>query len=126
MSDEKDDNAPDQIPLLHDIVYDESLPLRAPPKARQPRIRRDHSEHGPEYDPDTIDLFKTHDPTSSFRSETGQLVEDLVQEYSREIIVRLRDELTQQLNALLTDLDEKNLLHDSQQPKNKGEEPGES
>ena len=103
-----DDKKPDQIPLLQDIVYDTSLPLKPPPRPRRPgtkeqaRKSKAISEHGPEYDPDTLDLFKQR--SADFQADASALVEEMVAEYSREIITRLRDELTSQLNQILDDL----------------------
>ena len=101
---EDDDKTPDQIPLLHDIVYDTSLPLKAPPRPKR-QARPLTSEHGPEYDPDTLDLFKPNPTREEIRAEADQIIEELVEEYSREIIDRFREELTPQLHGLLDDLD---------------------
>lgn len=46
-----------QIPLLKDVVFDVSLPLKTPVSPKRTRITRTISEHGPDYDPDTLDLF---------------------------------------------------------------------
>ncbi|MDA0789877.1 MAG: hypothetical protein O2780_10520 [Proteobacteria bacterium] len=88
----------DGIPLLHDVVFDPAMPLRAP--------RRVAKDHGPDYDPDTIDLFG--DPPipseTALRQGAEKVVDDLVAEYSKEITDRLRNELTDQLNSILNDL----------------------
>lgn len=89
------------IPLLHDVVFDPDLPLRAPKPAPAPR------DHGPDYDPDTIDLFDDaiEDPAQAeLREGAERVIEDLVAEYSKEITDRLRSELTEQLDSILTDL----------------------
>ena len=52
--DENDDKPVIQIPLMHDLVFDESLPLRSP---RKPAASRKKVAYSPNYDPDTIDLF---------------------------------------------------------------------
>ncbi len=89
------------IPLLHDVVFNPDMPLRAPEPAPTAR------DHGPDYDPDTIDLFDnaTQDPAhAELREGAERMIEDLVAEYSKEITDRLRSELTEQLDAILTDL----------------------
>lgn len=102
---DQDDDKPQvsQIPLLNDIVYDNDLPLRPPPK---PRKRRKKQDARPDYDPDTIDLFEDVVPPTDLRSEAEHLVSRVVDEYSREIISRLKEELTDQLHEILEDLAE--------------------
>ena len=101
-----------QIPLLNEIVFDSSLPLRPPTK--RTRTDRTDNDHGPDYDPDTLDLFE--DPAArlqslvekyteeELRAGADQMIENLVPEYSIEITRRLRDELSGQLKAILEDL----------------------
>jgi len=96
-----------QIPLLNDIVYDQDLPLRPPPKPRATRQTRDHN-HGPDYDPDTMDLFDDVESPTDLRIEASRMVDELVDEYSEEILHRLREELTEQLTSLLGDLEQEN------------------
>ena len=49
-----------QIPLIHDLVFDPSTPLKPPGK--RPKISQSSSKrtgrYPPGYDPDTVDLFK--------------------------------------------------------------------
>jgi hypothetical protein len=98
-----------QIPLLNDIVFDSSLPLR-PPKKPSPRKKR--ANYSPDYDPDTMDLFGDHDQdlplddetTDELMASAGEMIDDLVEEFTEEISKRLREELTDQLASILTDL----------------------
>jgi hypothetical protein len=104
-----------QIPLIHDVIFDEKAPLKAPPRSRQQKkpVRNDH---GPDYDPDTLDLFE--EPTSrlltyanehtedQLREDANQLIDDLVEEYSVQIAQRLKEELTDQLHSILDDLND--------------------
>ncbi len=104
-----------QIPLINELVFDESLPLKAPPRPRSMStgIAKKQTEsrvHGPEYDPDTRDLFgstlsEATQSADDFRTGADRIVNDLVEEYSIEIIDRLRQELTTQLHSILDDLD---------------------
>ena len=94
------------------MVFDESLPLRAPSKPENSKAR-----YSPDYDPDTTDLFGD-DPhaiddavTDELRNNAGDVIDDLVSEYSAEIAERLRTELTSQLAAILEDLN-----HRDEQP----------
>lgn len=106
-----DENKPGitQIPLLHDLVYDASLPLRPPPRRAKNKIT-----YSPDYDPDTLDLFKDDESgedlqledsvVDELRESAGQVIDDLVEEFSRELSHRLRGELTDQLASILKDL----------------------
>ncbi len=101
-----------QIPLLNEIVFDSGMPLPSPTK--RTGIYRTDNEHGPDYDPDTLDLFeepaaRLHSLVKNFTEEelragAEQMIENLVAEYSAEITRRLRDELNDQLKAILEDL----------------------
>lgn len=122
MHDDKDNNSPEddaarefsQIPLLNEIVFDSSLPLKAPSSPKRPTPAQQDKDHGPDYDPDTLDLFE--DSAARFqsfvndhaeeelRAGANQMIENLVEEYSAEITRRLREELNDQLQAILEDL----------------------
>ena len=89
------------------MVFDETLPLRAPSK---PETGASGKQYSPDYDPDTIDLFGD-DPnsvsdavTDELRHNADEVIDNLVNEYSAEIAGRLREELTTQLAAILDDL----------------------
>lgn len=108
-----DEKKPSTIPLLHDMVYDPSLPLRPPKRPSRPRAEKPSTPPG--YDPDTIDLFgdvetpmdidDLDDETiEEFRDSAEQMIDDLVEEYTEEISQRLRSELTDQLTSILDDL----------------------
>lgn len=107
-----------QIPLIETLVFDASLPLKPPPR---PARNKDpgRTSYSPDYDPDTIDLFE-NDPgepnistEASVASEPGQsaghliddLEDDLLDEHKQELGHRLRAELTEQLSAILEELD---------------------
>ncbi len=104
-----DENKPGitQIPLLHDLLYDASLPLRPPPRRTKNKIN-----YSPDYDPDTLDLFKDagrgadlqldESVADELRESAGQVIDD--KEFSRELSHRLRGELTDQLASILKDL----------------------
>lgn len=116
--DEEEPKKPGQIPLLNDIVFDTSLPLKAPPRpknqkadASKPAKRQKNLPPG--YDPDTLDLFSDDDLPEDFESEelsgglresADQVISELIDEYSEEIGKRLREELTHQLSSILEDL----------------------
>jgi hypothetical protein len=108
-----------QIPLIHDIIFDEKAPLKAPPRppSRSGRIKKAvRNDHGPDYDPDTLDLFE--EPSSKLlsyandhteeelRSGGNQLIDNLVEEYSVQIAQQLREELNDQLHSILEDLND--------------------
>lgn len=91
------------VPLLNDVVFNADMPLRAPRSKPE-----SEAGHGPDYDPDTIDLFENPDIASAeeeLRLGAEKVIKDLVQEFSTEITGRLRSELTQQLKSILDDLD---------------------
>ena len=101
-----------QIPLMSDMVFDETLPLRPPPKplSEKPKARINYS---PDYDPDTIDLFEDPDGlapeiddsvTEELRHTADQVIDELVDEYTAEVGKRLREELTAHLSSILEDL----------------------
>lgn len=104
-----------QIPLIHDVIFDEKAPLKAPPRSRNLK-KPVHGDHGPDYDPDTLDLFE--EPASKLltyanehtkdelREDANQLIDDLVEEYSVQIAQQLREELTDQLHSILDDLND--------------------
>lgn len=101
-----------QIPLLNEIVFESGMPLE-PPTIRT-RTHQTDNEHGPDYDPDTLDLFEDQAARlqslakkfteEELRAGADQMIENLVAEYSAEITRRLRDEFSDQLNAILEDL----------------------
>lgn len=101
-----------QIPLLNEIVFDSGMPLPSPTK--RTGIYRTDNEHGPDYDPDTLDLFEEpadklqslvkNYTEEELRAGAEQMIENLVAEYSIEITRRLRDQLNGQLKAILEDL----------------------
>ena len=103
-----------QIPLLNDIVFDSSLPLKPPPRPRKPSKKQPPSDHGRDYDPGTLDLFETpgsrlqslveNHTEKELRAGALRIVDELVEEYSAKITERLRAELTQQLGSILDDL----------------------
>lgn len=107
-----------QIPLMRNLIFDEKAPLKAPPKPR--RLKKPiHDDHGPDYDPDTLDLFEepslrllsyANDHTEEeIRSGGDQLIDHLVEEYSIQIAQQLREELTDQLHSILDDLNDSEL-----------------
>jgi hypothetical protein len=103
-----------QIPLLNEIVFDSTLPLKPPPQPRGSGTKQPASNHGPDYDPGTLDLFEDRDSVSQsstmndteqgLRAGASRMVDALIEEYSAEITQRLRMELTEQLDAILGDL----------------------
>ena len=97
---DKPEEDAEDAPMLEDVVFDASLPLQ-PPR----RTPIEEVDHGPDYDPDTLDLF---DPVASaeeaLRLGAEQVINELVQEFSAEINARLRAELTLQLHSILEDL----------------------
>ena len=100
MDDEENKPGITQIPLLHDMVYNSTLP---PKKTMGTKKRINYS---PNYDPDTIDLFSGIDDsiTDELRKTAGQVIDDLVEEFTAEIGKRLREELSDQLTSILEDL----------------------
>ena len=113
--DKKSQDAPQgeisQIPL-NEIVFDSSLPLKAPPRPRRTNTKQPTGAHGPDYDPDTLDLFENSHLQSlaenltqeERRAGASRMIDELVDEYSVVITQRLRAELTEQLSSILADL----------------------
>lgn len=103
-----------QIPLLNEIVFDASLSLKPPPRPRRTSTKQPPGDHGPRYDPETLDLFEDHRPSleslvanhteKELRAGASKIIDELVEEYSVEITRRLRLELTEQLGSILDDL----------------------
>ena len=116
--DKKSQDAPrreiSQIPLLNEIVFDSSLPLKPPPRPRRTSTKQPPGDHGPDYDPGTLDLFETpgsrlqslveNQTEEELRAGASRMIDELVEEYSAEIMQRLRVELTEQLGSILEDL----------------------
>jgi len=97
---DKPEEDAEDVPMLEDVVFDASLPLRPP---RQMPV--EEVEHGPDYDPNTLDLFNpVASADEALRLGAEQVINELVQEFSAEINLRLREELTLQLNSILDDL----------------------
>ncbi|MFT7688243.1 MAG: hypothetical protein ACI9FB_003605 [Candidatus Azotimanducaceae bacterium] len=111
--DEKKAEHPAQIPLLEDVIYNTSLPFPAQPRRRKLDVIEDPSKV-----PRVTDLFggtpetATAGPYSAsydaesiesarIKQQASQMIDTLVQEYSEEIVRRLRDELS----SILDDLD---------------------
>jgi hypothetical protein len=100
-----------QIPLIQDLVYNESLALRSPKKPRKPSIKNTH-QLSPDYDPDTIDLFVDIDESQfdealsseELRKSAANLIDGLTPEFADDIGQPLREELSEQLSAILEDL----------------------
>ncbi len=114
--DTKDEMIPAQIPLLDDVAFHTSLPL--PVKKRPVNHKPALSEPAPR----ATDLFGGANETEvsgsdmanspaveqdtirkQLEEKTSVVIDSLVQEYSDEIVRRLRDELSSILNDL--DLD---------------------
>jgi hypothetical protein len=104
-----------QIPLMSDVVFDESLPLRPPRKSSSKKATQ-RVNYSPDYDPDTIDLFGEQDSlapeidgtvTEKLKHSADQVIDELVDEYSAEFGRRLRGELTAHLSSILEDLNDK-------------------
>lgn len=103
-----------QIPLLQEFVFDSSLPLKPPPRPHRTSTKRPIGDHGPYYDPETLDLFEDRESRTQpsdeqhtereLRAGSSRMIDDLVEEYSAEISRRLRRELTEQLGSILDDL----------------------
>ena len=94
-----------QVPLITDMVFDESLRLNPAPRASSNKPR-----YAPDYDPDTIGLFGDHPDridkavTEELRQNADSMIDNLVSEYTAEIGQRLRQELTSQLVRILEHL----------------------
>ena len=52
--DDDDNKHVTQTELLRDVIFDDSMALRPPPRPKKPARPRPYA---PDYDPDTIDLF---------------------------------------------------------------------
>ena len=117
-----DDNKPGvtQIPLIQDLVFDPSLPLKPPGKrsglSKKPSQKpsRKSGPYPPGYDPDTVDLFEDIvDPVDpvELADEDGLdiRVPDLDQETDNpksEIEENLRAELSDELGTIQEHLKE--------------------
>ncbi len=102
-----------QISLTNDMVFDENLPPRPPPRPRS-GISKPRNNYSPDYDPDTIDLFEdvagltpniNEAVTDELRHNADDVIDNLVDEYTTEIGKRLREELATHLTSILEDLD---------------------
>ena len=103
-----------QIPLIDDLVFDESLALR-PPKKSKPRTPGKKATYSPHSDPDTIDLFgdvseeqledDLEDEIPDFESTFDSImdVDPVVPEQEADNAA-LRDELASELNGILETL----------------------
>ena len=95
-----------RVPLITDMVFGESLPLKPPSRRSSGKSR-----YAPDYDPDTIDLFGDHPDgidkavTEELRQNVDSMIDNLVSEYAAKIEQRLRQELTSQLVGILGHLD---------------------
>ena len=105
---------PGQIPLLDDVVFNTELPFpRSAAKTRKAKPERAVDENAPR----PTDLFGGSPETAQsgplsadyaakdmdeLRNSTEEMVDNLVAEYSQQIVSRLRQELT----SLLEELDE--------------------
>ena len=105
--------APAQIPLLEDVVFHTSLPLKAPTRKAKPSLGPGESAPrptdlfggtpetavsgplSPDYPATDIDQERT-----KVKSQASRVVDSLVEEYSAEIVRRLRDDLTTLLDEL--------------------------
>lgn len=109
-------SAPAQIPLLENVVFNTSLPLKTPARIAKPSLAPGESAPRP------TDLFggspetALSGPLSSkyqaldideerrkVKSQASRVVDSLVEEYSAEIVRRLKDDLTTLLDELDTD-----------------------
>lgn len=101
-----------QIPLIDDLVFDESLALRPPPKPKRKAAAR-KATYSPHSDPDTIDLFGDVDVESAddlddipdFETTLEATLD--VEPVEPEIIRpnnELREELTRELDGILETL----------------------
>ena len=116
-----------QIPLLDDVVFNTELPFPKP-KVKRPKPEQVSDENAPR----PTDLFGGSPETAQegplspqyeardldgLRTSTEQMVDDLVAEYSQEIVKRLREELT----TLLDDLNENDKKPSISDPENPSE-----
>ena len=94
-----------QVSLLNEMVFNSELPLKPPPKPTKKRLKRPLTDHGPDYDPETLDLFDELPPQlEEPRADSSKVIDGLVEEYSEEISRCLREELTEQLGSILDEL----------------------
>ncbi|MBL4681098.1 MAG: hypothetical protein JKY88_10315 [Pseudomonadales bacterium] len=106
---------PAQIPLLEDVIYNTSLSFTPQPKLKKPSQALDAASA-----PQITDLFGGSPETASsgpfsrhyeaesvesakIKQHTSHVIDSLVQEYSEEILRRLRDELSTILDDLSLD-----------------------
>jgi hypothetical protein len=102
-----------QIPLIHDLVFAPSTPLKPPgklPKVAQSSSKRE-SRYPPGYDPDTVDLFKDivepvyfFNDTDSDRDTQKPCIVEAAVNPTTELDENLRTELHDELNAILKHL----------------------
>ena len=100
-----------QIPLIHDLAFDPSQPLKPPGKRSRPSPSpsRKSGPYPPGYDPDTVDLFEDIvdqiEPVDEDARDTQE--PDLAQEADTaisEIEENLRAELSDELGTILEHL----------------------
>ena len=108
-----DENKPGvtQIPLIQDLVFDPSLPLKPPGKRshRSQKPSQKSRPHPPGYDPETVDLFEDIIDPVELADEDGRdtQAQDLTQETGNpksEIEENLRVELSDELGTILNHL----------------------
>ena len=112
-----DENKPGvtQIPLIQDLVFDPSQPLKPPGKRAgsgkkpYPKLSRKSGHYPPGYDPDTVDLFEDIlDPVELQDEDSPNIhVPDPGQEADHrksEIEENLRAELSNELGSILEHL----------------------
>ena len=108
-----DENKPGvtQIPLIHDLVFDPSLPLK--PSGKRPWSSQSPFKktgpYPPGYDPDTVDLFKDIVSPAEFTNEDARDTQepDVAQQAGNpttELDENLRAELSDELNTILKHL----------------------
>jgi hypothetical protein len=107
-----------QIPLLEDVVFNTELPFPKP-KATLPNTEPLVEENAPRPadlfggSPDTAQTGPLPpDDMEGLRRSTEQMVNELVAEYSQEIVKRLREDLT----SLLDELQENPSVTDPENP----------
>ena len=111
MDDEENRHGVTQIPLIHDLVFDPSQPLKPPGKRSRPSMSpsRKAGPYPPGYDPDTVDLFEDIvDPIEPADRDARDIREpDLAQEAGNlesQIEENLRAELSDELGTILEHL----------------------
>ena len=100
-----------QIPLIQDLAFDPSTPLKPPcklPKRSQSSSKR-KSLYPPGYDPDTVDLFKDIVGPVYFLNENDRDTQkpnigDAAVNPTTELDENLRTELSDELNTILKHL----------------------